>query len=382
MKKITIFLALISGIYITSQEITVKTRNNPSAIEYPATASNAAIPFRSGFFQANVPENFPGLGHESSQWRHLIDVRHDDPRFAMQISGYYWDQYLWFRKIGDGFLNQEWSRIVAEDASGAVHFKNRSNTADGGNRLQFGSLGGDSYGPYIRSSLSNASGVNTMMALKMGSYWQGEKNELTLINGKVGINSSNPIRTLSVNGDIYAGGGSSLSFQDDARFEVSKSDVPTLINNSVSMPHYGFLAPNAGGSAELWIAGNSGIRMFTGGDPKPKFYMSSTGNAAFQAKIEAREIKVTQSPTADFVFADNYDLPKLEDVEKHIKENRHLPEIASAKEMEKEGVNVGEFQIKLLQKIEELTLYTIEQNKQLKIQAEKIQKLEKALDKK
>ncbi|WP_231121172.1 hypothetical protein [Epilithonimonas vandammei] len=50
--------------------------------------------------------------------------------------------------------------------------------------------------------------------------------------------------------------------------------------------------------------------------------------------------------------------------------------------MEKDGVNVGEFQIKLLQKIEELTLYTIEQNKQLKIQAEKIEKLEKAINKK
>ena len=56
----------------------------------------------------------------------------------------------------------------------------------------------------------------------------------------------------------------------------------------------------------------------------------------------------------------------MEDVEKHIKEKKHLPEIASAKEMEKEGVNVGEFQIKLLQKIEELTLYSIDQNKQIK----------------
>lgn len=59
-----------------------------------------------------------------------------------------------------------------------------------------------------------------------------------------------------------------------------------------------------------------------------------------------------------------------------------MPEIASAKQMEKEGVNVGEFQIKLLQKIEELTLYVIEQNKkvdsqneQIKLQALEIEKL-------
>lgn len=90
------------------------------------------------------------------------------------------------------------------------------------------------------------------------------------------------------------------------------------------------------------------------------------GNAMVQGKLEAKEIKVTLTPTADFVFEEKYNLPKLEDVEKHIKEKKHLPEIASAKEMEKNGVNVGEFQIKLLQKIEELTLYTIKQNKRIK----------------
>ncbi|MFC7346609.1 hypothetical protein ACFQO9_07785 [Chryseobacterium zhengzhouense] len=98
------------------------------------------------------------------------------------------------------------------------------------------------------------------------------------------------------------------------------------------------------------------------------------GNAMVQGKLEAKEIKVTLTPTADFVFAEDYDLPKLEDVEKHIKEKKHLPEIASAKQMEKEGVNVGEFQIKLLQKIEELTLYTIEQNKRIKELESKINK--------
>ncbi|MGG5208695.1 cell wall anchor protein [Chryseobacterium sp. MIQD13] len=92
----------------------------------------------------------------------------------------------------------------------------------------------------------------------------------------------------------------------------------------------------------------------------------ANGNALLNGKFEAKEVKVTLTPTADFVFDEDYKLPKLDEVEKHIKEKKHLPEIASAAQMEKEGVNVGEFQIKLLQKIEELTLYTIEQNKQLK----------------
>lgn len=100
-------------------------------------------------------------------------------------------------------------------------------------------------------------------------------------------------------------------------------------------------------------------------------FVIRSNNALLQGKLEAKEVKVTTTPTADFVFEENYDLPKLEEVERHIKEKKHLPEIASAKEMEKEGVNIGEFQIRLLQKIEELTLYIIEQNKRIQ-QLEKI----------
>ena len=191
--------------------------------------------------------------------------------------------------------------------------------------------------------------------------------------GNVGINTLNPTRRLTVNGDIYAIGGSAISLQDDTRFNVTASDVPVLIN-TVSMPHYGILSPSVSGGAELWMAAFKGIRMFTGGESNPKFFINTNGNAYLQGKFEAKEIKVTLTPTADFVFEEDYNLPKLEDVEKHIKEKKHLPEIASAKEMEKEGVNVGEFQIKLLQKIEELTLYTIEQDKRIKELESKINK--------
>lgn len=124
---------------------------------------------------------------------------------------------------------------------------------------------------------------------------------------------------------------------------------------------------------------------------KVQMAIMPNGNTSLQGKFEAKEVKVTLTPTADFVFDENYDLPELEEVEKHIKEKKHLPEIASAKVMEKEGVNVGEFQIKLLQKIEELTLYSIEQNKQikqlkneneaLKTQSAKIEKLEQQVQK-
>lgn len=66
----------------------------------------------------------------------------------------------------------------------------------------------------------------------------------------------------------------------------------------------------------------------------------------------------------DYVFEDNYNRMSLLDLEKYIKENRHLPNVSSAKEIEdKGGYEIGEFSKLLLQKIEELTLYTIEVNK-------------------
>ncbi|WP_053327968.1 hypothetical protein [Chryseobacterium gallinarum] len=130
-----------------------------------------------------------------------------------------------------------------------------------------------------------------------------------------------------------------------------------------------------GNTLQFWSYSNDGAMYGS------RLVLSDTGNMALYGKFEAKEMKVTLTPTADFVFDEQYDLPKLEAVEKHIREKKHLPEIASAKEMEKEGVNIGEFQIKLLQKIEELTLYTIELNKQVKKQAEEIESLKKIKNK-
>ncbi|MCL8536504.1 MULTISPECIES: hypothetical protein [Chryseobacterium] len=94
--------------------------------------------------------------------------------------------------------------------------------------------------------------------------------------------------------------------------------------------------------------------------------------------IKAQQVKV-ENPAAngwaDYVFKKDYKLRSLEEVERHISEKGHLPNIPSAKEVEKDGINLGEMDAKLLEKIEELTLYSIEQNKQLKSQSEEIKEL-------
>ncbi len=86
-----------------------------------------------------------------------------------------------------------------------------------------------------------------------------------------------------------------------------------------------------------------------------------------EGKIITQEVKVTLDGWSDFVFENNYHLPSLKDVEIHIKENGHLKDIPSAEEVKKKGILLGDMDSKLLQKIEELTLYTIEQQKQIEV---------------
>lgn len=211
-----------------------------------------------------------------------------------------------------------------------------------------------------------------------------------LKNGNVGIGNADPIEKLDVLGNIRIGSTHSTEGINalSIRYQNgSLSNWGSLRSSSATFMSFGVKADNT--VSDGWLSSDASLNsrlamtMSNGGFSFLSTNQQSTainspvtmtevmkittaGNAALQGKFEAKEVKVTLTPTADFVFENDYNLPKLEDVEKHIKEKKHLPEIASAKEMEKEGVNVGEFQIKLLQKIEELTLYTIEQEKSLK----------------
>jgi len=240
-----------------------------------------------------------------------------------------------------------------------------------------------------------------------GSQWIVSKGDYTnpkLVindsNGYVGIGTVTPVSKLHVAGTIMAGAGDSVTGVNAFSIPYasgSMSNWGALRSSGSSYMSYGV---KANGANVGWLSSsgegnfvktaitldNEGFRLLASASQQsaidspvsmPEIMkISSNGNASLQGKLEAKEIKVTLSPTADFVFEENYDLPNLEEVAKHIKEKKHLPEIASAKVMEKEGVNVGEFQIKLLQKIEELTLYAIKQERQLKDQQEKVQKLE------
>ena len=91
-----------------------------------------------------------------------------------------------------------------------------------------------------------------------------------------------------------------------------------------------------------------------------------TEKLSVNGKIRAQEIKVETANWPDYVFTKDYRLLSLKETEQHIQEKGHLPGIPSADEVKATGIDLGEMNAKLLQKIEELTLYVIEQSKEIK----------------
>ncbi len=88
--------------------------------------------------------------------------------------------------------------------------------------------------------------------------------------------------------------------------------------------------------------------------------------------VRAHEVKVCLNQGCDYVFAPDYKLMPIKELSTFVKTNKHLPEVAPAAEMESEGINLSEMNALLLKKVEELTLYIIEQN-------ERIEKLENSV---
>ncbi|MBC34554.1 MAG: hypothetical protein CL663_00715 [Bacteroidetes bacterium] len=99
---------------------------------------------------------------------------------------------------------------------------------------------------------------------------------------------------------------------------------------------------------------------------------------AVNGTIGAKEIVVeTTSAWPDYVFASDYELRSLDEVENYIEENQHLPDVPSAAEVEESGISLGEMNATLLQKVEELTLYIIQQQKELDALKKEVKNLKK-----
>ena len=82
----------------------------------------------------------------------------------------------------------------------------------------------------------------------------------------------------------------------------------------------------------------------------------------------------------DYVFKSNYKLMSIQELEQYVSREKHLPNVPKASEIKEKGLNLSEFQMKLLEKMEELTLYTVQQSKTIKEQRERLSVLEQAVE--
>ena len=220
--------------------------------------------------------------------------------------------------------------------------------------------------------------------------------------GYVGIGTANPQEMLHVNGYIrgHAPNGEIIIRTNSGITEIGASNsayshfytdlggfyfnVPLTINGGTIRSYLNDdLKLNTFSTTRMTILnsnGNVGI-----GTTNPQYKLDVAGeihSAAINSpiiqtsrvqadsiqsqKIKTGAIFVDSAYGADFVFDNNYQLRSLQDVYSYIQEHGHLPEIQSAADMQQNGVNMSEFQIQLLQKIEELTLYIIQQEQRIK----------------
>jgi hypothetical protein len=149
-----------------------------------------------------------------------------------------------------------------------------------------------------------------------------------------------------------------LSQSEFDTYRSSGTDWWIICSTLPSFSHSGFLISENG---------NIGI-----GTDNPDSKLTVAGN------IHAQEVKVTinAGSVPDYVFANDYKLKSLHELEDYIKQNSHLPEIPSATEIEKNGLMLAEMNLSLLKKMEEMTLYMIEQNKQIIDLKNRLEKVE------
>jgi hypothetical protein len=373
---------------------------------------NFGAPLLSGGYNGvNAEGMTPDTSHP---WQHLFALRHPNQsnHHQMQLSSSFAENdRLFFRKIAQGGLptiNPVWNEIATRGANNFLGNQSISgNLAVGGNKNN-SNINFESQDGFHR------------IAFHELRFWDWQTGELmTINNGNIGIGTTNPARKLEVKGN-HSTSTFRVYYPDenvkgqDASIDIWASEPGVTYNGSGiganvnGQPYYGrtntalgqeFIRfidgttafHNSSGDAvysermRIMPAGNVGI-----GTTKPDEKLTVNGN------IHAKEVRVDLNIPPDYVFdhyysgvsklRPSYKMPSLLEVEEFVKQNHHLPEIPSAQEIIENGLRLAQMNGLLLQKVEELTLYAIEQqktilthNKIIENQNLKLQQVEKDL---
>ncbi|SEE28979.1 hypothetical protein SAMN04487765_2023 [Tenacibaculum sp. MAR_2010_89] len=298
---------------------------------------------------------FNAYRDSNGNWKHLRTSNIGASRYtvggdiASGVRGFNWEH-----SNNSGTGNITWNNIMKLDTSGNLDVKGSLTVK---NDIQ----NTNKYAKILLGS-QNGDGLSVFGSMGAGQPANGTQDYGAYIGFNAYRDSNGNwkhLRTSNIGASRYTVGGDIASGVRGFNWEHSNNSGTGNITwtNIMKLDTSGNL--DVKGSANF--GGNLGIGTISNGSHR----------LAVEGSIGAREIKVEAFPNwSDFVFEKKYNLPTLKEVENHIKEKGHLKDIPSAKEVEKNGFFLGEMDAKLLQKIEELTLYTIAQEKKLKTQRE------------
>lgn len=417
MKNTIILLLLTLGMGNLYAQ-TTQTRDN-AGLQGDAGAT-------SGFFQTNNPTNYPT--NNTSEWWHLLDVRHTNPtnNYAMQFAAKFYEQGLWYRSTADN-ASQPWSKVLLETNGNAgigtanplapIHILGGAAMTSGWNRTSI--LEATYPVQLFNSSNIKYGGIGYDHSSAMYFWVNAPNNDISSIypamgilnNGNVGIGIANPLHILHVKNQSPTMNFEKTGILNWTIGNIADNDFYIQADNAPSSP---FMIESGSGNVgvgtatpqtkldvngivqvynkdnqtanwdnmRLWADGTNGI-IESNGDENGMVIRSNGGNKillmsnvgigtttpneklSVNGKIRAKEIKVEATGWPDYVFENGYQTQSLTELEQFIKQYKHLPEVPSAKEVEQNGVELGEINKILLKKIEELTLLLIEQNKRI-----------------
>ncbi len=190
---------------------------------------------------------------------------------------------------------------------------------------------------------------------------------IIVANGSVGIGTTTPRAKVVVSGAPNTNGGNGSVGSLEETFDNVASGSNTSYGGIAfaSTPGYDFSVgkKTVNNSTYFQVRRQDGVELLTidaSGNTGIGTTTMGTAKLAVEGKVEAREVVVTSTnPFPDFVFSDDYKLMPLPELEKAIKLDKHLPGIPSAADVKKSGLNLGQTQVKLVEKVEELTLYLV-----------------------
>lgn len=212
----------------------------------------------------------------------------------------------------------------------------------------------------------------------LAQWSTGSSGAIYYNGGNVGVGTSSPGSVLTVAGGEYNSG-----------LQVTSSSTAgtgiQLYNTATSGHAWDIFSSGPG----LFL-GSGGLGIYDETSGSYRFVITASGNVGIDTydpqntlsvntTVQAKEV-VVNTGWSDFVFAPDYHLVPLSEIKDYVSANHHLPDIPSAAEVDKNGVNLGEMESKLLAKVEELTLHMIAAEERSKLLEEQNRDLRRRLE--